>query len=207
MSLRERVDELKKDLLHDSVPQISIMGNYPFAILQYEPEEEFKMRELIGNLVEELRHQGWKVRDISLLELLLKRLQNDEDNAVEVIISGERSKYERSIRKKQGLEPGLNYLRDMMAEDLEGPQGLATDVIREIREMVAEEDKGQTLVFLSRAGALYPFYRTSGLLRFLDGNTARVPVILLYPGSRSSNTGLSFMGEYQPDLDYRPRIY
>jgi hypothetical protein len=30
---------------------------------------------------------------------------------------------------------------------------------------------------------------------------------LLYPGERRGPTGLSFMGELDPDTDYRPRIY
>jgi len=31
--------------------------------------------------------------------------------------------------------------------------------------------------------------------------------VLLYPGLRTGSTGLSFMGEIDPDHDYRPRIY
>jgi len=34
-----------------------------------------------------------------------------------------------------------------------------------------------------------------------------VPVVLLYPGKRRDLSALSFMGELQPDRDYRPRIY
>jgi hypothetical protein len=32
-------------------------------------------------------------------------------------------------------------------------------------------------------------------------------LVLLYPGERRGNTGLSFMGIVNPDSDYRPRIY
>jgi len=32
-------------------------------------------------------------------------------------------------------------------------------------------------------------------------------VVLLYPGERRGEAGLSFMGELAPDRDYRPRIY
>jgi hypothetical protein len=41
---------------------------------------------------------------------------------------------------------------------------------------------------------LYPFFRSSALLRHLDGQTGNVPVVLLYPGERRGPTGLSFMG-------------
>jgi hypothetical protein len=63
------------------------------------------------------------------------------------------------------------------------------------------------VAFIGRAGALYPFLRTSALLRHLDGRTRNVPVVLLYPGERQGATGLRFMGILNPDNDYRPRIY
>jgi len=65
----------------------------------------------------------------------------------------------------------------------------------------------RTLALIGRAGALYPFFRSSALLRHLDGRTRNVPVVLLYPGKRRGPTGLSFMGILDPDNDYRPRIY
>jgi hypothetical protein len=64
----------------------------------------------------------------------------------------------------------------------------------------------KTVIFLSRIGGLYPFYRTSSLLRYLD-NGIRVPTIVLYPGERTEQHYLSFMGEMDADRDYRPRIY
>jgi hypothetical protein len=63
------------------------------------------------------------------------------------------------------------------------------------------------LALIGRAGALYPFFRSSALLRHLDGKTRNVPVVLLYPGERRGSTGLSYMGMLNPDNDYRPRIY
>ena len=62
-------------------------------------------------------------------------------------------------------------------------------------------------MLIGRAGALYPFFRVSALLKHLDGKTRNVPVVLLYPGERKGEPGLSFMGELDPDRDYRPRIY
>ena len=93
--------------------------------------------------------------------------------------------------------------------EIEGPDGIAADVCREIKDFVdANPDKAErTLVIVGRAGALYPFFRTSSLLKHIDGRTQNVPVVLLYPGERRSETGLSFMGIVNPDGDYRPRIY
>ena len=203
MNLKERVDELRRDLLNENAPQISTMGNFPFAILQYEPEDEFLMRELIHELVDELHQNGWLVKNVPLIDLMLQRLQTEaEPDTLQEIINGEKRLFQR-----KGIQRSLHYLKQTMSPDLEGPDGLAADVIQEIQSLVGEQDPVQTLIFISRAGALYPFYRTSGLLRYLDGKTDRVPVILLYPGTRPGVTSLSFMGEYEADSVYRPRIY
>ena len=62
-------------------------------------------------------------------------------------------------------------------------------------------------MLIGRAGALYPFFRSSALLKHIDGKTRNIPVVLLYPGERKDTTALSFMGELAADRDYRPRIY
>src|SRR5690606_24193586 len=104
---------------------------------------------------------------------------------------------------------GLGYLKAKVAPFIEGPEGIAADCSRVIREHVQRhpDDVDRTLAIIGRAGALYPFFRSSALLKHLDGRTESVPVVLLYPGERRGHTGLSFMGELEPDHDYRPRIY
>lgn len=106
-------------------------------------------------------------------------------------------------------ERGLNYLKSKLTPLIEGPQGIAADCGRVIRSFVEQQpDKvDRAVALIGRAGALYPFFRSSALLRHLDGTTGNVPVVLLYPGERRGPTGLSFMGLLKPDSDYRPRIY
>ncbi|MEI6637620.1 MAG: BREX protein BrxB domain-containing protein, partial [Planctomycetota bacterium] len=69
------------------------------------------------------------------------------------------------------------------------------------------ESVDRMLAIIGRAGGVYPFFRSSALLRYLDGKTLGIPVVLLYPGERRGDTALSFMGQLDPDADYRPRIY
>ncbi|MCC6559681.1 MAG: DUF1788 domain-containing protein, partial [Polyangiaceae bacterium] len=87
--------------------------------------------------------------------------------------------------------------------------GLAADVARVVGDFADRhpEHVDRALVLIGRAGALYPFFRTSALLKHIDGRTRNLPVVLLYPGKRRDVTALSFMGELEPDRDYRPRIY
>ena len=60
-------------------------------------------------------------------------------------------------------------------------------------------------VFLYRAGALFPAYRTSTLIDDLRGRL-RLPVTLLYPGRIVGDYGLRFMDKTEPAYGYRALI-
>lgn len=201
--LREAFAALRRDLIHEDGPRISTMRNYRFAIVQYEPQHEFELRREVQQLNADLVANGWIVLLLNLQKLFLDRVRAQEDDWAERVIQME----ERMARL--GPERGLNYLKSKLTPLIEGPNGIAADCSRVIGDYADQHpDKiDRTLALIGRAGALYPFFRSSALLRHLDGKTRNVPVVLLYPGIRHSSTGLSYMGMLNPDNDYRPRIY
>ena len=194
---------LRDDLVHDDGPRISTMRNYRFAIVPYDPRKEFDLRRHVSRLSTELQAKGWFVLSISLHHLLLERVRGLGDDIVQRLIAREKSLAARDP------ERGLTYLANKLAPLIEGPDGLAADAAAIIRRHVAAHPDAvdRTVAIVGRAGALYPFFRSSALLKHLDGKTDNVPVVLLYPGERRQDSGLSFMGELDPDRDYRPRIY
>lgn len=202
-SLEEAVDALKKDLLAENGPQISTMRNYRFAILPYRPKDEFKLRQLIRRLTDELRAKEWGVLPISLQKLLLDRIRATGEETLSSWIDREKRTFARDP------ERALAYLQEKVAPHIEGPDGIAADVAKLIVAFADEnpDRADRTLVLIGRAGSLYPFFRSSALLKHIDGKTRNVPVVLLYPGDRKDTTALSFMGELDADRDYRPRIY
>lgn len=202
-ALNEAVHALRNDLLADGGPRISTMRNYRFAILAYEPTEEFKLRQKIHRLSQELRADGWGVHNISLYNLLLRRLHREESELLERLIEREKRLYEKDPDR------ALTDLRDKVAHFVEGPTGIAKDVVDVLDEFVETHpiNPDKTVVFVGRAGALYPFFRSSALLKHLDGKTKNLPVVLLYPGIKEGVGALSFMGQLPADRDYRPRIY
>jgi hypothetical protein len=202
-SLDRAIQALRSDLLDGDSPKISTMRNYRFAILLYAPTEEFKLRGRIRNLTDDLRLQGWNVLSISLQKLLLERLKQEESQVVESIIRMEHRLYLRDPDR------ALNHLKDKLARYIEGADGIAQDVIDLIGTFADEHpaEANRTLILLGRTGALYPFFRSSALLKLIDGKTRNLPVILLYPGERRELNALKFMGELSSDRDYRPRIY
>ena len=201
--LDEAFAALRRDLVNENGPQISTMRNYRFAIVPYAPRDEYLLRSHVQSLVSDLTANGWVVLTISLQKLLLSRIRGLGPDIAERMIEMERRAADITSEK------GLNYLSQKICNEIEGPDGIAADVCREIEEFVdANPDKAErTLVIVGRAGALYPFFRTSSLLKHIDGRTRNVPVVLLYPGHRRGETGLSFMGVVNADGDYRPRIY
>ncbi len=195
--------ELESDLIHEDGPRISTMRNYRYCMVVYSPREEYKCRLEAARLTTKLRDIGWVVKSISLQALLLRRLEAHGSDYLDRLIAREKAAAQRSP------ERGLTLLEQKVQPELEGPDGVAADVVREIDEFIAQnpEQAERTLVLIGRAGALYPFFSASALLKHIDGRTHNVPVVMLYPGECRNETGLSFMGRVPPHTDYRPRIY
>jgi hypothetical protein len=204
MSIESRIDMLKKDLLNPAGPCISTNRNYPFALFQYPPHEEFKMRTRLIELLDALRNKGWTILNVDLFATLIEYLGEQEDgDLIEALIQEEKLQY--TANRKNHSMP-LSVLQNSLDTLFKHPEGYSKVVFDRIIEKTEHSDPEKTVIFLSRIGGLYPFYRTSSLLRYLDKGI-RVPTIVLYPGERKEQHYLSFMGELDADRDYRPRIY
>lgn len=201
--LQEAIHALRSDLIQEDGPRISTMRNYRFAIVQYDPKDEFRLRREVRRLNTELVSNGWMVLSINLQKLLLDRVRSQGEEYIQRLIEREKRTSQKSI------ERGIQDLQTRLAPLIEGPDGIAADVSQIICDYADQnpETIDRTVAIVGRAGALYPFFRSSALLRHLDGRTRNVPVVLLYPGERRGEKGLSFMGVLEPDSDYRPRIY
>ena len=203
MRLDEALTALERDLLAEGGPRISTMRNYNFAIVPYLPSQELDLRKKVRALADRLRASGFRVLAISLQRLLLERLRSLGPEVLEAITAREKRLWARDVGR------ALAHLGEVVGPLIEGPNGIAADVIREIEAFAdAQSAPGErSIVLIGRAGALYPFFRSSALLKHIDGHTRNLPVVLLYPGERHGRSSLSFMGVLAPDGDYRPRVY
>jgi Family of unknown function (DUF6079) len=122
-SLDNAIASLKNDLLDESGPKISTMRNYRFCILHYDPRDEFKLRDRLSKLTDELKGQGWNVLAISLHLLLLNRIKTEEKRVINSIIRTEHRLYAKDPNR------ALNHLKDKIALYIEGADGIAKDVI------------------------------------------------------------------------------
>lgn len=191
LSLKERIDLLENDLKADP-PRISVYHDLPFAILRYDPQEEWILRREVRFLSTRLKSAGKEVVTISLAQLLWEIIESAE--GLDAIVE---------LERRQGFEKAQAQITTYLSDEnwFLLPKHLA--------EKMNAFDPKKTIVFLTRAASLSPaIYHLSKLLDEMQGQT-KVPAILFYPGSLEGATGLRFMGMKDRDSlgNYRVKIY
>lgn len=97
---------------------------------------------------------------------------------------------------------GLTTERIASAEKRTGTEKM----VDTIHMVISRRRPARDIVFIVRAGSLFPFYRTSSLLEQLKGKL-EVPAVLFYPGELDGVAGLKFMGVLEAEHNYRPKIF
>lgn len=175
--------------LPDPRQQISAYHDMPYAIFRYSPEDEFALRQEITLLRTRLEQIGKRVTVISLAECLSEALEAEGMGPVALV----------DAEKSVGLDATVETVFQILSEY----QPLDELVARRIPQ---DADPLRDVVFIVRAGALYPMYRTSALLEQLKGKV-QVPAVLFYPGELDGAAGLRFMGVLDAEHNYRPKIF
>ena len=173
----------------DPSPKISAYHNMPYAVFRYPPDDEFAVRSEITMLSTRLEQTGKRVTVISLATCLATALEREGITSEEIKVA----------EKMTGTATMVDTVHKVLSE------------YQPLDELVAEQlpDKADALVdviFITRAGALFPFYRTSSLLEQLKGKV-EVPAVLFYPGELDGAAGLRFMGVLDAEHNYRPKIF
>lgn len=191
LSLKERIELLENDL-KAKPPRVSVYHDMPFAILRYEPQEEWTLRKELSLLATRLNAIGKDVVLISLAELLWEAI--DKSEGLNEIVD-----LEKAMGFEKAQEQVTIYLSD--------------SDYRPLREMLAERlkslDPEKHIAFLIRAASMAPaIYPMSRLLDEMHGYS-RVTMILFYPGTIEGTTGLRFMdlNDREVQGNYRVKIY
>ena len=185
--LKNRLEPILKS--SDPRPDISAYHDMPYAIFQYSPEEEFEVRRELTMMKTRLEQAGKRGTTVSLAECLRTALEA-EGMGTETLVDAETS---------VGLGPTIETVHQVLSEY----QPLDDLVSQRIP---ADADPLRDIVFIVRAGALFPVYRTSSLLEQLKGKV-EVPAVLFYPGELDGVAGLRFMGVLDAEHNYRPKIF
>lgn len=191
LSLKDRIELLENDL-KTVPPRISVHHDLPFAILRYDPKEEWEVRREAKLLATRMGDCGKQVQTISLAELLWEAIATSE--GLDAILELERERGFEAAQEQVNIylsDPDWSYLPQMLEDRL--------------RSL----DPTKNIVFLLRAAAMAPaIYQMSKLLDEMQGRT-RVVTILFYPGTLEGTTGLRFMAlkEREAMGNYRVKIY
>jgi hypothetical protein len=165
----------------------------PYLLYVYPPSDEWSVRRDLKDLQLwlEAPDQGVRCAAISLADLFWQSLE--AEGWIDELVSQERDAAGDQIAQRE--------LYRAVGEILRVPPSLPERVLAAVDDLGDEP----TAVFLYRAGALYPAYRTSTLIDDLRSRL-RLPVTLLYPGVIVGDYGLKFMGRTEPAYGYRALI-
>jgi len=182
-------DQLEPILaMPDPRERISAYHDMPYAIFRYDPVLEFALRGEVARLRTRLENRGKRVTSISLAECLHAAMV--AVRSLEEWFSAERDTgVEETVQTITNLLEDYQPLVDLVAKRMpEGP------------------DPMKDIVLITRAGALFPAYRTFSLLEQLKGRVT-APTVLFYPGDLDGAAGLRFMGVLAAEHNYRPKIF
>lgn len=196
-SLKESIAPLESDLKADP-PRISVYHDLPFAIMRYNPSDEWELRREIKLLATRLEAVGKSVHIIPMSELLWAALeqvkQKDDDEGFEAVVE---------LEKDRGYVEAQQQVTTYLSSKVWVP---LWDLLTDRISLINPEN---SVVFLTRVAAMSPgIFHMSMLLDKMHGKT-NVPTILFYPGSIEGTTGLRFMELKDRDAlgNYRVKIY
>ncbi|MEX2442617.1 MAG: hypothetical protein WD492_03355 [Alkalispirochaeta sp.] len=190
--LEESFTDLRRALPHRSL--LVDQGEDPVFFLVYDPGDSLHMYQRIGDLTTVLRHDGWTPREFDLGERLERYIAEHQD---------------------------YGFIRDRLSDDPDDPE-VATEVYQSVRQLLhdgpdgtiveawvkdeihtAAADSGGLLVVYGLE-LLHPYLQIGYVEQKIQGHVA-CPVVVLYPGKRTSAFGLRYLGLYPPDGNYRSR--
>ena len=151
---------LKSDLepilrMDDPREQISAYHDMPYAIFVYPPQEEFTLRKELDMLETRLSGKGKRVTRVSLADCLEEAMSSQA--TPEEWYEAERT---------QGTATVIETIHTILEQ-----YAPLDDLVA--KRLPADPDPSRDIVFISRAGALFPVYRTSSLLEQMKGKVTR----------------------------------
>jgi len=196
-SLKDSIALLEGDL-KSVPPRFNVYHDLPFAIMRYDPTDEWELRREIKLLATRLETVGKEVYEIPMSELLWSALeqvhQKDDDEGLEAIVA---------LEKDRGYVEAQQQVTTYLSSQVWLP---LWDLLA---QRLASLNSDNSVVFLTRVAAMSPgIFHMSMLLDKMHGRS-KVATILFYPGSIEGTTGLRFMDLKERDAlgNYRVKIY
>jgi len=183
-SLKADFDELRERIRYGR--ELGHASFEPIYYLVFPPEQILDVKRQTPAWLSKLHQEGWDVHTFSIAEHIWSLLKEDPFWSLCVM--------------EDKLAP-MNWQRTnkALADILVAENAL---LMRLENELLPLEGKKNALLLVTDLEALHPFLRIGALESQLQGKF-HAPTIFLYPGVRTGNTRLKFLGFYPEDGNYR----
>ncbi|MCE5200792.1 MAG: BREX protein BrxB domain-containing protein [Armatimonadota bacterium] len=157
----------------------------PIYYAVYDPVQALALRKQIPIWVAALRNDGWNIQVVSAGTLLWETINESGryDSWVEVEGDFAQSEINNAVRECLCYQNRL---------------------VERIANLVTQ-DKPDSAVFIMDIELLHPFFRTRAIESALH-DRVKIPTVFFYPGRRTGQYGLHFLGFYAEDGNYRSTI-
>lgn len=182
-SLDSTFDELRAQLKKPDA--LNPAKSDPLFYFVHAPEEALEVKKKLPLWTAMLREDGREVQVVSLSALFWQLIDDS-------------GRWEDWLETEPDYEPG--EINESVRDVLRGGNALAEAVAA----YVSSPSPGR-VVFLVDTGLLHPYFRVRAMESALH-DRVKVPTILFYPGRRSGQYGLHFLGFYAVDGNYRSTL-
>lgn len=185
MITAEKLNKIEERIKEPDFIKTRGLGNeVPFYIFDYEPSDEFIVREHLKMLKQKINNENGivKIKEIDLFDVLVDCLK-------------EKGYLGKSIdlEKRYGSEKFIDTIKNSL--------GLKTEnniFVKKIVEQIEPND----VIFITGVGKIYPIMRSHKLLNNLFPYVTQNPLVLFFPGNYTGY-GLDLFGEIKGDNYYR----
>ena len=156
----------------------------PIYYLVYRPEFMLAVKRRMGGWIGALENDGWQTVRMSLADLMYELIDESKrwDTWLKLEPTARAGAIHRSIQDVLTKENGLT---------------------KRLQEIVMQGD-ARTLHVLTESEVLYPYFRTRAIEHAL--NKLEHPIVIFYPGRRSGQSVLNFLGIDESPGSYRSTI-
>ena len=161
----------------------------PVFYLVFSPKQIIEVKRRTKAWINMLQKQGWNVQTFSITEHITDILQSVPAFRRELWLKQDATAPQQWEKTNKSL---ANTLTDK-------DKGLQSRFEEKLTEL--ENDK-KALLLVTDLEALHPYMRIGAIESQLQGQFT-IPTVFLYPGERSGQTGLKFLGFYPEDGNYR----
>ncbi len=164
---------------------LSASRSDPFYYLVYPTKETLEIKRRIPIWSAQLRNAGMEVIRVSFSDLLWDLI-------------------DASQRWEAWLEVEHDVDQEQVNDAIRNVLSTGNSLIGKVADVIGREQSG-TVVFLTETEMLHPYFRARILESALH-DQIKVPTVVFYPGRRSGQFGLHFLGLYPEDGNYRATI-